>query len=155
MEKRLFHTYMKIKKTLSKLSNQNGFLLRCRSQGYLPAHIINSQPHINFSNPKGKGHVNQAFIDFKIRILKREITNVNFSLRKAKREIEKIESKLLNIEDNEPSTKHFFECQNKLIYNFEKEIIEKSAHKFKWLTKKYTGVPLYRVFRGYHQWLSR
>lgn len=66
---KLLKNWIKFKSRLSKVYNSNRFLLRCKSNGFIPSHLINYHRDLKFNNYTFVKKYNLLTINYHIDIL--------------------------------------------------------------------------------------
>lgn len=122
---------------LIRLRNHNRFLLRCKSSGFLPSHLINTNNHLFFKNFSTYKKFNNLNFNFKISILNLEITDVNQTINSLQSLLDCLTDTIYQFISDDNLIKHFFNIQNIYFDRYEKQIIKKSITKFNWLNNKY------------------
>lgn len=134
---KLMKRWINISKRLARLKNRNRYLLRCKSSGFLPSHLINLKTELSFDNLSSNKIFNNNTFKYKISALNIEINDINISIPHLQYTLNTLKNiKIFNLIDNE-NFNNFFKIQELFLDKFEKQLIRKSILKFNWLTKKF------------------
>lgn len=143
--------WLKEKKASARYCNQNRFLLRCRSRGLLPPHVINMKPSIIFKNKFSKHIFGKELFNFKIKLLNLEISDNVKTINFLKELTSKQKNRLIQL-DYANNIINYFECQHNIIDKYEKALIQKSKSKFKWLCERFYSFE--KHFKLNNKWIK-